>query len=134
MFFTVNGGGAWTKLKGGSPTIAFRDLVIQTRENDLVGATFGRSFYILDDYSPLRAVNSHPVCKDFAPYVLKSENRGRSWRSIAGNLPDRHVLWRIVQDHEQPGLLFLGSESFDHRRLRKRCNRVEHRHRVQVPR
>ena len=59
VFFTVNGGGAWTKLKGGAPNIAFRDLVIQTRENDLVGATFGRSFYILDDYTPLRDVNDN---------------------------------------------------------------------------
>jgi len=56
VFFTVNGGGTWTKLKGGSPNMSFRDLVIQTRENDLVGATFGRSFYVLDDYTPLRAV------------------------------------------------------------------------------
>ncbi|MDH3616780.1 MAG: glycosyl hydrolase, partial [Gammaproteobacteria bacterium] len=58
VFFTVNGGGEWTKLKGGVPNIPFRDLVIQTRENDLVGATFGRSFYILDDYSPLRDVDA----------------------------------------------------------------------------
>jgi photosystem II stability/assembly factor-like uncharacterized protein len=58
VFFTVNGGGDWTKLKGGAPNIPFRDLVIQTRENDLVGATFGRSFYILDDYSPLRDVDA----------------------------------------------------------------------------
>ncbi|MDJ0905823.1 MAG: hypothetical protein QNI96_07375 [Woeseiaceae bacterium] len=58
VFFTVNGGGEWTKLKGGSPNIPFRDLVIQTRENDLVGATFGRSFYVLDDYSALRDVNA----------------------------------------------------------------------------
>ena len=41
------------KLKG-SPTISFRDLAIQTREDDLVGASFGRGFYVLDDYSPLR--------------------------------------------------------------------------------
>jgi len=58
VFFTVNGGGEWTKLKGGAPNIPFRDLVIQTRENDLVGATFGRSFYVLDDYSPLRDVDA----------------------------------------------------------------------------
>lgn len=57
VFFTVNGGGQWTKLKGNTPNIAFRDLAIQTRENDLVGATFGRSFYVLDDYSPLRDVS-----------------------------------------------------------------------------
>ena len=54
VFFTVNAGGSWTKLKGGTPNIPYRDLVIQTRENDLVGATFGRSFYVLDDYTPLR--------------------------------------------------------------------------------
>ncbi|MEM9321641.1 MAG: glycosyl hydrolase [Pseudomonadota bacterium] len=58
VFFTVNGGGTWTKLKGGAPNIAFRDLAIQTRENDLVGATFGRSFYVLDDYSALRDVTA----------------------------------------------------------------------------
>jgi photosystem II stability/assembly factor-like uncharacterized protein len=58
VFFTVNGGDDWTKLSGGVPNIPFRDLVIQTRENDLVGATFGRSFYVLDDYSPLRDVTS----------------------------------------------------------------------------
>ncbi len=57
VFFTVNGGDQWTKLAGGVPNIAFRDLVIQQRENDLVGATFGRSFYVLDDYSPLRYVD-----------------------------------------------------------------------------
>jgi len=58
VFFTVDGGGRWTKLSGGVPNIAFRDLAIQQRENDLVGATFGRSFYVLDDCSPLRQVTS----------------------------------------------------------------------------
>jgi photosystem II stability/assembly factor-like uncharacterized protein len=64
VFFTVDGGGSWTKLKGGTPNIAFRDLVIQTRENDLVGATFGRSFYVFDDYTPLRQVNQNMLKND----------------------------------------------------------------------
>lgn len=58
LFFTVDGGGSWTKLKGGTPNIPFRDLAIQQRENDVVGATFGRGFYVLDDYSPLRQVDA----------------------------------------------------------------------------
>jgi photosystem II stability/assembly factor-like uncharacterized protein len=58
VFFTVDGGGAWTKLSGGVPNMSFRDLAIQTRENDLVGATFGRSFYVFDDYTPLRHVSA----------------------------------------------------------------------------
>ncbi|MEO1529482.1 MAG: glycosyl hydrolase [Planctomycetota bacterium] len=55
-FTTVDGGTKWIKL-GGLPTIAIRDIEIQRDENDLVLASFGRGFYILDDYSPLRMVN-----------------------------------------------------------------------------
>jgi photosystem II stability/assembly factor-like uncharacterized protein len=54
VFFTRDDGQNWTQLKAGIPTIACRDLEIQRRENDLVIASFGRGFYILDDYSPLR--------------------------------------------------------------------------------
>lgn len=54
VFCTIDGGKRWVQLKGGLPTIAVRDIAIQKRENDLVLATFGRGFYILDDYSPLR--------------------------------------------------------------------------------
>jgi len=61
VFFTVDGGENWVKLSGGAPTIAFRDLAIQTRENDLVGATFGRGFWILDDYTPLRQVSAEQL-------------------------------------------------------------------------
>ena len=54
LFFTLDGGNKWVELSGGAPTIAFRDVAIQRREDDLVAATFGRGFYILDDISPLR--------------------------------------------------------------------------------
>ena len=71
VFFTVNGGGAWTKLAGNTPNIAFRDLVIQTRENDLVGATFGRSFFVLDDYSPLRDVTQSMLENDTVLFPVR---------------------------------------------------------------
>jgi len=54
VFFSSDGGTQWTALKSGLPTIAVRDIEIQCRENDLVLGTFGRGFYILDDYTPLR--------------------------------------------------------------------------------
>ena len=63
-FVTVDGGGKWVKLSSGLPTIAVRDLEIQTEENDLVLATFGRGFYVLDDYSPLRQVTEELSEKD----------------------------------------------------------------------
>ncbi|MDH3783686.1 MAG: glycosyl hydrolase, partial [Acidobacteriota bacterium] len=57
IYFTVDGGTRWLRLKGGVPTISFRDLAIQRREDDLVGASFGRGFYVLDDIAPLREVS-----------------------------------------------------------------------------
>ena len=57
IYFTIDGGEQWIKLKGGVPTISFRDIAIQRRENDLVGASFGRSFFVLDDYTALRDVS-----------------------------------------------------------------------------
>ena len=62
VFFTV--GGPWTKLSGGMPNMSFRDLAIQKRENDLVGASFGRSFYVLDDYTPLRNLTAENLASD----------------------------------------------------------------------
>ena len=71
VYFTVDGGGRWTKLAGGAPNIAFRDLAIQTRENDLVGATFGRGIYILDDYSALRDVNADMLASDATLFPVR---------------------------------------------------------------
>ncbi|MBD3219735.1 glycosyl hydrolase [bacterium] len=64
VFASLDGGERWQALSGGAPTIPFRDLAIQTREDDLVGATFGRGFWVLDDYSPLRALSRDLVAED----------------------------------------------------------------------
>ena len=56
VYTSLNGGSSWQKLPG-TPNMAFRDLTIQKRENDLVAASFGRGFYVLDDYSALREMN-----------------------------------------------------------------------------
>jgi len=64
LFFTLDGGNAWTELTGGVPTISFRDVKIQRRENDLVAGSFGRGIYILDDYSPLRTMTKENLKKE----------------------------------------------------------------------
>ncbi len=61
LYFTVDGGSKWTQLKGDVPTISFRDIAIQRRENDLVGASFGRGFFVLDDYTALRHVSEEQL-------------------------------------------------------------------------
>ncbi len=72
LFFTVDGGKKWTQLKGNFPTIAVRDLKIQKRETDLALATFGRAFYILDDYAPLRQVTAATLDAEAALFPVRN--------------------------------------------------------------
>ncbi len=71
LFFTIDAGEHWIQLKGGAPTIAFRDLEIQARQTDLVCATFGRGIMILDDYSPLRYLCEDLLNKDVHLFPVK---------------------------------------------------------------
>jgi len=64
LFFTLDTGGSWHELAGGAPTIPFRDIEIQERVGDLVVATFGRGFYVLDDYTPLRQITPEVLADD----------------------------------------------------------------------
>ena len=71
IYFTIDGGTRWTKLEGGVPTISFRDITIQRRENDLVAASFGRGFFILDDIAPLRAATPELLEQEAALFPVK---------------------------------------------------------------
>ena len=66
LWFTRNRGQQWTRLNGGMPTIQVRDLVVQNRDDDLVVATFGRGFYVLDDLSALRGATPAVLASDAA--------------------------------------------------------------------
>jgi photosystem II stability/assembly factor-like uncharacterized protein len=95
---TEDEGGAWRRITldrlPGLPATAF--------VNDLKADLF--------DANTVYAVFDNHKFGDFQPYLYKSVDRGRTWTSMRANLPDRTLLWRIVQDHEKPELLFLGAE------------------------
>ncbi len=95
---TEDGGENWRRIEVGSipgvPATAF--------VNDIKADLF-------DESTVYVALDNHKY-GDFRPYLVKSTDRGRSWASIAGNLPDRHLVWRMVQDHVQPNLLFAATE------------------------
>lgn len=63
FFASFDGGASWTEFNKGLPTIPVRDITIQERENDLVIATFGRGFYVIDDYTPMRNYKKEIVGK-----------------------------------------------------------------------
>lgn len=92
LFFSIEGGSQWIKLGGGLPTVCIKDIDIQERENDLVLASFGRGFYILDDYTPLRLASKElldkpahmfPI-KDALHYVEMGRLGGRNGRGSQG--------------------------------------------------
>ncbi len=93
-----NGGKEWRKIEVGNlpgvPKTAFvNDIRADLHDADTV--------YV--------ALDNHKY-GDFSPYLLVSRNRGKSWQSITDGIPDRHLVWRVVQDHEQARLLFAATE------------------------
>lgn len=55
-YVSFDDGEHWSTLQLNMPTTSVRDL--QVRGSDLVAATYGRSFWILDDISPLRQIDA----------------------------------------------------------------------------
>lgn len=86
----------------------------RTETGDLPGVP---DLAYVNDFEPSRfeagtvyvALDNHKQ-GDFAPYLLRSDNNGRTWRSISDGLPEDEQVWRIAQDHVNPDLLFIGTE------------------------
>ena len=71
LFTSIDGGQHWIQLKGGMPPAQVRDMTVQKRENDLVLATFGRGFFILDDYSALRDITPAALAEEARLFPLR---------------------------------------------------------------
>jgi len=54
LYISFNEGSSWTKWTKNYPSVPTMDMIIHPKEHDLAIATFGRSFYVLDDIRPLR--------------------------------------------------------------------------------
>ena len=91
VFFSPDFGNRWKELSNGLPTISIRDITIQSRENDLVLGTFGRGFYVLDDYSLLRDIENkeklEPKIFPIRDALMweKASPLGRSGKSFQGD-------------------------------------------------
>jgi len=101
IYFSKNGGNNWIKLSGGVPTIAFRDLAIQKRENDLVGASFGRSFWVFDDYSVLREITEESLAKEGSLYPIR-----KAWWYMPRNIVSSQGAAQYAADNPPYGAVF----------------------------
>lgn len=120
IYFTLDGGKKWLKLTGGLPTISFRDIKIQRRENDLVAASFGRSFFVLDDYSALRHVSAEILNQDAAMFPVKD-----TWLYIQKNVVGDQGASDYVAKNPPFGALFTYYLKEDMTSLKKRRKEKE---------
>jgi len=80
VFFSINGGANWFPLNLNMPTVAFHDLIIHPRDNDLIAGTHGRGIWILDDISPLQQAAAEVLAADV--HVFANDRSGTQWLSL----------------------------------------------------
>ncbi|HWY09877.1 MAG TPA: glycosyl hydrolase, partial [Bacteroidia bacterium] len=72
FYFSNDGGKNWIELKSGLPeAICVKDITIQKRENDIIIATFGRGFYVIDNYSLLQNIKKEDLDKKAFIFPVK---------------------------------------------------------------
>jgi len=95
---TENGGTSWQKISlkniKGVPSIPF--------VNDVRADLF-------DANVVYAALDNHKY-GDYKPYIIKSSDKGKTWKLINGDLPNKLLIWRLVQDHVKKDLLFAATE------------------------
>ena len=93
---TEDGGRTWEKISRfpGVPDMTYVNMIIASQHDENV---------------VYAAFNNHKR-GDFTPYLLKSTNKGQTWKSISSNLPKRGSIYSIAEDYENPDLLFSGTE------------------------
>ncbi|MFO7851488.1 MAG: WD40/YVTN/BNR-like repeat-containing protein [Bacteroidota bacterium] len=110
VWVTIDRGGKWFKLENGLPTIQVKDLDIQERESDLAVATFGRGWYILDDYSYLRQLDEDVLNKEAHIFNIKDAllyypgnnhyYQGEVYFSVPNPEPEARIVYHVKEGYE----------------------------------
>ncbi len=82
VFISVNRGENWVKFSSNLPTTLYDDMVIHPREKDLILGTHGRSFWVLDDTTPL-AEWSESVGKDVHIFSVRPSTLFHYWKDTS---------------------------------------------------
>ena len=84
IYVSFDDGAVWRKLNNNLPLTPIRDLQVHKRDNDLVVATHGRAFWIMDDITPLREIMDNKVKENAHLFKPKA-----AYRVQGGQGPDR---------------------------------------------
>jgi hypothetical protein len=95
VWVSLDDGGAWERLRGNLPVTPIHDLIV--KDGDLVAATHGRSFWILDDLSPLHQIADAVATSDAHLFAPRRSVRWRAYRGHGVNPgPNREVAYRMA--------------------------------------
>ncbi|MEE9373752.1 MAG: hypothetical protein V3V00_11935 [Saprospiraceae bacterium] len=90
VWYTINRGKNWNRIKLNMPTVSVYDLKIHPRENDLIVGTHGRSIWILEDISPLQQMSKEVTEKDFH---LFDQKQSTLWQNTSRGGQRGHFLF-----------------------------------------
>ncbi len=82
-FISFDNGDHWQSLQLNLPTVSVRDMVVH--DGDLVAATYGRAFWILDDLTPLRQIDNRTASSQ--AFLFRPKNAIRVRRDMNGDTP-----------------------------------------------
>ena len=80
VWYSLNGGRAWSRCMPNMPTVSVYDLAIHPRDGDLVAGTHGRSIWIMDDISPLQQMSDQIAA---SPAWLFSQRPAIRWNNVS---------------------------------------------------
>jgi photosystem II stability/assembly factor-like uncharacterized protein len=83
VYVSFDDGDHWQSLHLNLPTVSVRDMVVH--DSDLVAATYGRAFWILDDLTPLRQIDSRVASSQ--AFLFRPKNAIRVRRDLNGDTP-----------------------------------------------
>jgi len=95
VYFSMDEGGHWQPLKLNLPTVPIHDVAIHG--DDLIAATHGRAFWVLDDISPLREIDANSTTADALLY--------KPTTAVRLHLPDQVERRGPVGDNPPPGAI-----------------------------
>lgn len=97
VHYTQNGGAAWTEVTSGLKGLPKRSWITQIKASN---KNKGEALLVANDY---RRFN-------YTPYVYRTKNYGKNWERIADATDVESYALSIVEDIENPNLLFLGTD------------------------
>ncbi|MCX2718053.1 WD40/YVTN/BNR-like repeat-containing protein [Lentiprolixibacter aurantiacus] len=130
MYVSFDDGASWKPFQLNLPVTSIRDLHV--RDNDLIAATHGRSFWMIDDLTPLQQLSPEMNQQEvilFKPdkaYRMQQSGRGRANTKLEGtNHPNGAIFHYYIRDLKETDTVMLEIKEADGTIIQRYSNKAE---------